>query len=208
MAVIGANGKLGQMIVKCAQEKEIDVWAFVRSENKSNTQNVVIKDLFDLNRDDLKGFDVVVNSFGTKIEADFEQFKTSTQHLANLISGKSTRLIVVGGAGSLYLDESLSRQLYETEDFPDFIRPTAFAASQALEALRHRDDVQWTYISPAILFDYKAERSGTYKVAGEILTYNQKHESRISYADYALALVDEVLSGKNIQKRILFYQEN
>lgn len=73
---------------------------------------------------------------------------------------------------------------------------------KALEELRLRDDVRWTYISPAGDFQADGEKSGKYILGGEELTLNSKGESIISYADYAAALVDEIENGNHINERI------
>ena len=64
IAVVAANGKAGKLIVKEAVDRGFDVTAVVRGENKTNAQHAIIKDLFDLTADDLKGFDAVVDAFG------------------------------------------------------------------------------------------------------------------------------------------------
>ena len=74
--------------------------------------------------------------------------------------------------------------------------------AKALGELRQRNDVKWTYISPAGGFQADGERSGKYILAGEELTLNAKGESVISYADYAIAMIDEVINGGHIKQRI------
>ena len=64
IAVIGANGKAGSLIVNEAVKRGHDVTAIVRSANKSEAQHELIKDLFDLNKEDLLEFDAVVSAFG------------------------------------------------------------------------------------------------------------------------------------------------
>ena len=73
---------------------------------------------------------------------------------------------------------------------------------EALTELRGRDDVNWTYISPAGDFQADGERTGKYLLAGEEFTLNSKGESIISYADYAIAMVDEIEKGNHIKERI------
>ena len=73
---------------------------------------------------------------------------------------------------------------------------------KALDELRERIDVKWTYISPAGDFQADGDRTGAYIQAGEELTLNAEGESIISYADYAIAMVDEIVSGNHIQQRI------
>lgn len=204
--VISANGRLGQYIVKEAIDRNIDVTAVIRQENKTSTNTVLIKDLFDLNEEDVKDVDVLVNCFGTRDESKFSDFKRSIEHLSNLISQSKKRLIVVGGAGSLYLNETQTKQLYQNDDFPTVVKPTAKAAAEALSYIRTRSDVLWTYISPAINFVYTGEKLGSYQIAGEVLTFNEKQESFISYQDYAKALIDIALGHDYIQKRISLYQ--
>ena len=90
----------------------------------------------------------------------------------------------------------------ETPDFPEIFKPLASAMAEALSDLRERDDVRWTYISPAGDFQAEGEHTGEYILAGEELTLNDRNESIISYADYAIAMVDEIESGDHIQQRI------
>lgn len=80
--------------------------------------------------------------------------------------------------------------------------PLAKAQGKALEELRKRNDVQWTFISPAGDFQAEGERTGEYILAGEELTLNSRGESIISYAYYAIAMVDEITKGNHIQQRI------
>ena len=79
--------------------------------------------------------------------------------------------------------------------------------AKALGELRQRKDVKWTYISPAGDFQADGERSGKYILAGEELTLNSKGESIISYADYAIAMVDEIEKGSHIGQRISVVRE-
>ena len=102
LAVIGANGKAGKLIVKEAVNRGLDVTAVVRGDNTTVAQEVLKKDLFDLTAADLKGFDVVIDAFGAWTEETLPQHSTSLKHLCDILSGTDTRLIVVGGAGSLY----------------------------------------------------------------------------------------------------------
>lgn len=73
---------------------------------------------------------------------------------------------------------------------------------KALTELRSRSDVNWTYISPAADFQADGGRTGSYILAGEELTLNSRGESVISYADFALAMIDEIVKGSHIKERI------
>ena len=202
MAVVCANGKAGKWIVKEAVERGLDVTAIVRGENRSAAKNALVKDLFDLTNADLKGFDVVVDAFGAWTPETLPLHSTSLKHLCDILSGTDTRLLVVGGAGSLYVDPEHTAQVMDGPDFPEVFKPLATNMGKALDELRGRDDVKWTYISPAGDFQAEGERTGKYMQAGEELTLNGRGESIISYADYAIAMVDEAMSGNHIRQRI------
>lgn len=202
IAVVAANGKAGQLIVREAVERGNDVTAFVRSENRTVAENVVVKDIMDLTPKDLVGFDAVVDAFGAWTPETLPQHSTTLAHLCDILSDTDTRLLVVGGAGSLYVNPEHTMTVSETPDFPEIFKPLASAMAEALSDLRERDDVRWTYISPAGDFQAEGERTGEYILAGEELTLNDRNESIISYADYAIAMVDEIESGDHIQQRI------
>ncbi|MFZ7188264.1 NAD(P)-dependent oxidoreductase [Avibacterium avium] len=202
VAVIGANGKAGRLIVAEAVARGLEVTAVVRGENHSAAQQVLKKDLFDLTKADLAGFDVVIDAFGTFTPETVSQYITSVQHLCDVLSGTETRLLIVGGAGSLYTDDSLSVQLVDTPDFPAEYYLVAKSMAESLAKLRQRDDVKWTFVSPAALFDPEGAKTGAYRLAGEVFSVNEKGESYVSYADYAIAMIDEALNGKHIRERI------
>lgn len=202
IAVICANGRVGTLVVKEALDRGLDVTAVVRGENKTAAKHAILKDLFDLTASDLKGFDAVVDAFGAWKEEELSHHSKSLKHLCDILSGTKTRLLVVGGAGSLYLNPEHTAVVSDGPDFPPQFLPLAKAQGKALEELRERNDVQWTFISPAGDFQVDGERTGAYILAGEELTLNTRGESIISYADYAIAMVDEIVSGNHIQQRI------
>lgn len=207
LAVVCANGKAGTFITKEAVERGLDVTAIVRGENKTVAQKTVVKDLFDLTKEDLKGFDVVIDAFGAWAEDILPLHSSSLKHLCDIVSGSNTRLLVVGGAGSLYVNSEHTVQVMDGADFPDVFKPLAAAQGKALDELRLRNDVKWTFLSPACDFQADGERTGKYILAGEEWTLNSNGESIISYADYAIAMVDEAVGGNNIQKRISVVRE-
>ena len=202
IAVVCANGKAGKLIVKEAVDRGLDVTAIVRGENHTAAKHVLKKDLFDLMAADLEEFDVVIDAFGTWAEETLPQHSTSLKHLCDVLSGTSTRLLVVGGAGSLYVNPEHTACVADGPNFPDMFKPLAAAMAKALGELRQRKDVQWTYISPAGDFQADGDRTGKYILGGEELVLNSKGESVISYADYAIAMIDEATKGNHIQERI------
>lgn len=202
VAVICANGKAGKLIVKEAVERGLDVTAVVRGDNATAAQKVLKKDLFDLSAADVKDFDVVIDAFGAWTEGTLPQHSTSLRHLCDILAGTDTRLLIVGGAGSLYVNPEHTMCMADGPDFTDVFKPLAAAMAKALGELRERKDVKWTYISPAGDFQADGERTGEYILGSEELTLNSRGESIISYADYAIAMVDEAVNGDHIQERI------
>ena len=207
VAVIAANGKAAGKIITEAMNRGFEVTAFGRKENNTDAKNYVKKDLFDLTTEDFKGFDAVVDAFGAWTEDTLSQHSTSLKHLCDILSGTNIRLLVVGGAGSLYVNSEHSAQVFDSPDFPDVFKPIAKAMATALTELRDRNDVKWTYISPAGDFQADGERCGKYILGGEELVLNSKGESIISYADYAIAMVDEIEKGNHIRQRISVVRE-
>ncbi len=202
IAVVAANGRNGKLIVKEAIERGHDVTAFVRGENATEAKKAVVKDIMDLTSEDLKGFDAVVDAFGAWQEELLPGHVQTSQHLCDILSGTDTRLLIVGGAGSLYVNPEHTAVVADGPDFPEEFKPLASAQAQELAELRKRNDVKWTFISPAGDFQAEGERTGKYIQAGEELTLNSRGESIISYADYAIAMVDEIEKGSHIQQRI------
>lgn len=202
IAVIGANGKAGSKITEEAVRRGMDVTAIVRSDNKTPDGRVLRKDLFDLTYDDLKGFDTVVDAFGTWAPETLHLHRESLSHLCRILGGSPVRLLVVGGAGCLYLDPSHTSRLMDSPDFPDVFKPVAAATAEAWDELRGCHDVAWTYISPAADFRADGPRTGTYVLGGEELQTDAAGKSTISYADYAVAVVDEAEKGAHIRRQI------
>ena len=172
IAVVCANGKAGQLIVKEALSRGLDVTAVVRGGNRTEASQVIQKDLYDLTAADLKGFDVVVDAFGAWTEDTLPQHSTSLKHLCDILSGTDVRLLVVGGAGSLYVNPEHTAQVMDGPDFPNVFKPLASNMGKALAELRQRSDVKWTYVSPAGDFQAEGERTGKYILGGEELTLN------------------------------------
>ncbi|KDA46638.1 NAD(P)-dependent oxidoreductase [Ligilactobacillus animalis] len=203
VAVISANGRVGSLVVKELVERGYDVTGFGRkAQNTTVAQTYIQKDLFELTKADLAEFEVVVDAFGTFAPETLHLHVEVIKHLTALLAGTKTRLLIVGGAGSLYDDPEHKTQLVDTPDFPAEFYALAKAQTDALTELRKHDDVDWTFISPAADFQVDGKRTGKYILAGEELTLNDRGESIISYADYALAMADEIQNGDHIKERI------
>lgn len=203
IAVVAAGGRVSRKVISEAVRRGFDVTAFGRkAENMTDAQHYVQKDILDLTAADLAVFDAVVDGFGAWTPETLSGHSTTTEHLCRSLSGSPVRLLIVGGAGSLFTNKEHTAVLAEAPDFPDAFKPLASAMAQALLKLRQHDDVKWTYISPAADFQADGERTGKYILGGEELTLNSRNESIISYADYAIAMVDEIERGHHINQRI------
>jgi putative NADH-flavin reductase len=203
LAVVAANGRVAGKVITEAINRGFDVTAFGRhDENNTDAPVYIKKDILDLTKEDLAGFDAVVDAFGAWTAETLPQHTTTTLHLCDILSGTDTRLLIVGGAGSLFVNPEHTAVVADDPDFPDDFKPLASAMAAALAELRKRDDVKWTYVSPAGDFQADGERSGQYILGGEELTLNDRGESIISYADYAIAMVDEIEKDDHIQQRI------
>ena len=202
IAVVAANGRVGSLVVAEAVRRGFDVTAIARSDNRTQAQHFLQGDALTIVRGQLEGFDAVVDAVGGWTEDTLHLVPDAVAHLADVLAGTNVRLVVVGGAGSLFVNPEHSVTLAQTPDFPDAFKDVAAAAQKSLGYLRTRDDVRWTYVSPAADFQAEGERTGAYTLACEELTLNEKGESVISYADYAIAMVDEIESGEHIRERI------
>lgn len=202
IAVVCANGHAGQLIVKEAVDRGMDVTAVVRGENKSVAPRVIVKDVFDLTAADLAGFDAVVDAFGAWTSETIPGIPAAVKHLADLVAGTDTRLLVVGGAGSLFVNPEHTATVDMGSEFPEDWKPLSAAHGEGLADLRSRTNVKWTYVSPAADFQAEGERTGSYILGGEELTLSTDGVSEVSYADYAIAMVDEIESGDHICQRI------
>lgn len=200
--VVGSNGRTGKLIVNEALKKGYDVTGLGLSDNSSNVTTYLKQDVFNLTKEDVEKYDVVVDALGCWTPETIPSIGNAIIHLAQILDGTKTRLIVVGGAGSLYVNKEMTITVDMGPDFPDDWKPLSASHGKGLAYLRQTNNLNWTYISPACNFEAEGTRTGEYKLGGEMLTLNNKGESTISYADFAIALVDEIESGKHNKQRI------
>ena len=202
IAVIGASGKAGSRIAREAVMRRHEVTAIVRDAGKAAGLGCAVmeKDLFDLTAEDLRPFRVVVSAFGTGFDEESAKgHEKAMDHLIGIMEQlPETRLLVVGGAGSLHTVPR-GKQL-ALELIPEQYRAVPTHMMNALEALR-KSRVNWTYFSPAFTFDPKGPRTGKYVTEEDALARNSEGESYISYEDYAIAMMDEAEDGRFIGKR-------
>jgi uncharacterized protein len=197
--VYGGTGRVGSAIVAEAARRGHDVVAVSRRQSAELPADMtwVQGDAADTAAvaQAATEVDVVVSALGPSREPDGDPFAFAgiVRGLAEAVG--ATRLVVVGGAGSLYaapgndpLGPQASRlRLVDTPEFPEIYKTEALASAEALEALRATDpSVDWTFLSPAPVID-EGERTGSYRVGDE-----SPVGSFIPFADSAVALIDEV----------------
>lgn len=209
IGIIGATGKAGSLIVKEASERGHEVTAIVRNAAKLTGEKLAVleKDVFDLKAEDLQVFDVVINAFGAPAGQEHLHVDAGRVLIEAMKGTPETRLIVVGGAGSLFVDEAQTVRLIETPEFPKEYFPTASNQGKNLEDLQNADGIKWTFISPAAFFNPEGKRTGSYQNGKDNLIVNSKGDSYVSYADYAIAVLDEIENAQHINERFTLVSE-
>jgi putative NADH-flavin reductase len=192
IAVYGATGAIGSAVVEEARGRGHEVTGISR--RGSDAPGDLAGDALDSNLTTgvAEKHDVVVSAIGpSRTGDDGSRFVDS---IANLVATLGdSRLLVVGGAGSLVAD---GVRLVDSPDFPDAYKPEALKGAETLALLRAaEDDVDWTYLSPAPVI-LPGPRTGAYKVGLETPAGEQ-----ISIADYAVALVDEIEQPQHVRER-------
>jgi len=203
IGIVGATGKAGKLLLKEAISRGHQVTAIVRDASKVNESGaaVIEKDVFQLTANDVQAFDVIINAFGAPQGQEHLHVDAGKSLIQAVQGSPDTRLIVVGGAGSLFVDEAQTTRLIETPEFPDIYKPTASNQGKNLEDLRNTSGIKWTFISPAAFFDPEGKRTGTYRKGKDNLIVNAEGESYLSYADFAIATLDEIEHPQHINER-------
>ncbi len=187
IAIIGATGRAGSQLLEEALRRGHSVIAIARHASKiGHREHVVTKDV-DVHdaqalQEAVAGSDVVLSAahFSTlPVEAIIEPVKKAGVK----------RLLFVGGAGSLLLPDGT--KVIDSEGFPDEYKPEATAGGQYLETLRKKQDLDWTFLSPSAEF-VEGERTGKFRLGKDHLLIGADGKSWITFADFAIALLDEV----------------
>lgn len=187
LAIIGATGKTGQAVLRVAQQRHLDVTAIVRNAAHLTVDVPTIeKDLFELTAADLVPFDVVLCTFASGKKSDYPRVN---QHLVDLLIGTTTRLIVVGSGATLFTDERRTKTV--GNQLPIIMR---YSSREHLKARQILQDsrINWTYMAPPMNYLPAGAATGKYQLGHDVLMYDQQGNSSISYADMAIALVDEM----------------
>ncbi|MCF7530056.1 NAD(P)-dependent oxidoreductase [Neisseria lisongii] len=210
IAVIGATGYVGQAVVKELAARQHQVTAFARNVEKVQSADNIQAVAFDVNSADfaaqLQGFDAVVSAFNPgwtnpNIAAEFTQGANAIVAAAK--QADVPYLLIVGGAGSLYVAPNV--QLIDTPDFPKEIFDGANAARLLLGELQDHRDVNWAFISPPAMLGadagFSEERTGEYRLGGNELLMNGEMPAGISVADLAIAIADDAEQKAHLHQR-------
>lgn len=147
------------------------------------------------------GQDAVISAYnpGWTVPDIRDQFLAGTRAIfAGVKAAGTKRLLVVGGAGSLYVAPGV--QLVDTPEFPADWKQGALAAREALNLIRLETGLEWTFLSPAILLE-PGVRTGQYRVGQDAPLMNSDGHGRISVQDMAVAIVDEIEQPQHIRQR-------
>ncbi|MGH8160227.1 MAG: NAD(P)-dependent oxidoreductase [Rhodanobacter sp.] len=207
IALFGATGHLGQGILDEALTRGYQVTAIVRDParlaQRHDKLKVVTGDVAQPASwlDALRGVDAVVASLSARRDGNPDSVPANAGLLLdNLPKAGVKRLLWVGGAGTLEVAPGV--KVIDDPHFPDAWKPEANAQGNALDVFRaSKADVDWTYVSPAALIE-DGERNGTYRVGGDQLLVDANDVSRITVADYAVALLDRIEQHDALRQRI------
>jgi putative NADH-flavin reductase len=197
VAVLGASGKGGSEIVKELVSRGHTVVAIGRNaETLPSGEGITQMPGDASNADELAGLIEGVDAVISAIHFDVP----SVTLLGAVKKAGVDRLLVMGGAASLNNAEGV--MLYDSEGFPEFLKPIVKPAIDFLHELRQETSTNWTFFSPAMNI-FVGERKGpdAIKLGKDELVTDEAGESNISYADYAIAMVDELEQGNNVKGR-------
>jgi putative NADH-flavin reductase len=210
IALIGATGFVGTALVAELLQRGHQVTALARNPAKLGARpGLTAKSLDAYDADAVaaavKGHDAVVSAFnpGWDDPALYDRFMQGSRAIeAGVEQSGVKRLLVVGGAGSLFVAPGV--QLVDTPEFashvPANVVPGAKAARDALTAMRGNTALDWTFLSPPALLA-PGDRTGKYRVGGEELLMAGAAPAGIAVADLAVAIVDEIETPRHVRAR-------
>jgi uncharacterized protein len=207
LVLFGATGHVGHAILEEALARGHEVTAIVRDASRLTDRDdklhVVVGDITKPASwlPSAKGAGAVIASLSARRDGHSETIPDAAKALLDNLPGAGvTRLLWVGGAGSL--ETAPGVRVLDDPHFPDAWKQEAEAQARTLDIFRaSKADIDWTFISPAALLEDGA-RTGTYRVGGDQLLTDASGHSRISVPDYAVALLDRLDENDKLRQRI------
>jgi uncharacterized protein len=193
VVVYGATGNAGKEIVKELLARGHQVTGVARNIDSLRTIPGLTAQTDDLSNVDaiaaiIKGADAVVTAYQPPPDNPDALVDVTRREIQAVEKAGTMRLLAVGGAGLLEVAPGVT--LIKSGHLPPQYLPIATAHEKALAVLR-ASGINWTYLSPAAYF-IPGERTGKFRLGTKELIADSKGESKISFADYAIALVDEI----------------
>ncbi|MGG7596456.1 NAD(P)-dependent oxidoreductase [Pseudomonas sp. WC1] len=187
IAIIGATGRAGSQLLEEALRRGHSVVAIARNPSAlQGRDGVTVKAL------DAKD-SAALQAAVTGCDAVLSAAHFSTIEPGAIIEPVKRagvkRLLVVGGAGSLLLPSG--HRVIDSPDFPEAYKAEANAGVRFLDTLRQEPTLDWTFLSPSAEF-VEGQRSGHYTLGKDHLLIGADGKSWITFADYAIAMLDEL----------------
>lgn len=205
IVVIGGTGYAGRHIVQEAVNRGHEVISVSRSTpaNPVDGALAVQGSVLDIDAlgDVFDGADAVVSALSPRGDMT-EAVLGALRGLIAKLSGTSTRLGVIGGAGGSLVAPGGPR-LFD-QGFPEEYKHEAQVGIDSLALLESSDaDLDWFFVHPAEVFGpwAEGERTGHYRDGGDVLVRDADGNSFISGADFAIAMVDEIEQGNHHRER-------
>ena len=205
IALIGASGFVGSAVLPELLRRDHAVTALTRRADALPAQpglSVITADALDADQvaRAVAGHDAVVSAYnpGWKEPAIHDLYLQGTRAIVDGARRAGVRLLVVGGAGSLFVAPGL--QLVDTPSFPAEWKQGALAAREALRLLQGETRLDWTFVSPPV-FLAPGDRTGLYRLGGDDVLMAGAEPAGISVADLAVAIVDELEAGRHVRRR-------
>lgn len=193
LAVISSADQGANFIIDEAVKQNIDVTAIdPQTGELSDNVPVIEKNVLELTKNDIEKFDVVVSEHSLRMGQGKKQIEIN-QHLVSIFQNTDTRLIVVGSGSNLYTDDSRKKKV---KDFLPAMKEQSDLLEQAYLVLKNSQNVDWTYVAPPFHYDVDGPATGHYRLGSDYVIVDKKGVAQISYADMALAIVDEIKNKK------------
>ena len=197
--LIGGTGFVGSELLNESLSRQHSVTALVRDPTKLHEQEsrhpnlrLVMGDLLDTRQlpELAEEHELMLVAYSVKTDPTTlrARFAEAVDSIVEAARASGTRVIFVGGAGSLFLPDG--SQLVDSPDFPADWKPLAEASRDALQRFENSEGVNWTLVSPAPNL-IPGTRTGQFRLGENDVLFDGDQPASISTADLAVAILDE-----------------